>query len=862
MAFPRRLRILFLLTCVAFGLIWLRMVQLQTLDRSACAAIAQKKRQTTRTLRPPRGRIVDRQGALLAWDAPIRQVAIVGAEWESRARRRCPTCGTIHFHDPERRFRVRRCSCRTPASSFEEMSPPDLGPLAAALGIQTGELEKFADDRVAEIHAKADRLRASPSRPDRPDFLRKDQIEQLVADLMSRPFVYKTGEGRVLADVGQDVVRLIELDEVGQYRGFRILTALRRRYDPEGPAGQLLGLVSAVTGADELEALKAEYHGNVGYDTRIGRAGIERAMNEYLIGENGSQTLARDEDGAFTITVEETLPRRGMELTLTLDKAACRQADSVLEHWGKDQGYFPRSQPSGGLVAMRADTGEIVAWGELPRLVLARDLEHLYDPVERDARYDPALGQWLPSQHEPLREGETLEAFQRRISKPAPRHLSRVHQIAVEPGSTMKVFVGLAMLDGVRHMPAGTPLPLESRGRYFACDSLLVRTPGCHAHRDVDFVGAIEVSCNKYFAWSLKDFPRYWDVFRRTVPRYLENFGFGRPTCVDVAAESRGQFLRPWIDFDPREPIRTAAERLAAEDGIQLRLDLQAGVPERLAGRGPQRLATGLATAIRHAARAVGARQALLRVRGGERRFPYRDLDFRLLLPPLAAGPSAEEAAAKARANLLRYLHALGVEEDKEVDGAPGALAIGFKLTYHDRIHREPDEPAPLLAEDARNLAIGQGPVTTTPLQMVRAVAAIANGGTLVTPHVVAAADGTPFTYPHEPLGIPTADLERVRAGMRAVIYGSGGTARHTALKSLPGTVYGKTGTAQPSAWWALKQLKPEGVWHHWFVGFYEAPGRPPIAFACVLHARSEAAAGLTSANAIHDFLAWWARHA
>ena len=37
---------------------------------------------------------------------------------------------------------------------------------------------------------------------------------------------------------------------------------------------------------------------------------------------------------------------------------------------------------------------------------------------------------------------------------------------------------------------------------------------------------------------------------------------------------------------------------------------------------------------------------------------------------------------------------------------------------------------------DAANFAIGQGDTTTTPLQMARVYAAVANGGTLVTPHI------------------------------------------------------------------------------------------------------------------------------
>ena len=38
---------------------------------------------------------------------------------------------------------------------------------------------------------------------------------------------------------------------------------------------------------------------------------------------------------------------------------------------------------------------------------------------------------------------------------------------------------------------------------------------------------------------------------------------------------------------------------------------------------------------------------------------------------------------------------------------------------------------------DTQSMAIGQGSLTATPLQVLRMMAAVANGGRLVTPHVV-----------------------------------------------------------------------------------------------------------------------------
>jgi penicillin-binding protein 2 len=141
---------------------------------------------------------------------------------------------------------------------------------------------------------------------------------------------------------------------------------------------------------------------------------------------------------------------------------------------------------------------------------------------------------------------------------------------------------------------------------------------------------------------------------------------------------------------------------------------------------------------------------------------------------------------------------------------------------------------------------------------MVRAVAALANGGRLVTPRVARSAGGVPLSAPSTVVGLDPRDVDLVRAGMRAVVTGSEGTARGAAWRTVPAEVYGKTGTAQVGSWWTPRDRPEKGPWHHWFVGFAEAPGFKPLAFACVLHSRTEGGASATSAKAVCDFLAWW----
>jgi penicillin-binding protein 2 len=115
---------------------------------------------------------------------------------------------------------------------------------------------------------------------------------------------------------------------------------------------------------------------------------------------------------------------------------------------------------------------------------------------------------------------------------------------------------------------------------------------------------------------------------------------------------------------------------------------------------------------------------------------------------------------------------------------------------------------------DNESLAVGQGDVQVTPLQLAVAYAAIANGGTVVTPHLgldVQSPDG--FVQrsfnppPARHFNINPLYLETIRAGLRAAASQPGGTS-FDVFQNFPQQVYGKTGTAQYNgkqdyAWYA-----------------------------------------------------------
>ncbi len=140
---------------------------------------------------------------------------------------------------------------------------------------------------------------------------------------------------------------------------------------------------------------------------------------------------------------------------------------------------------------------------------------------------------------------------------------------------------------------------------------------------------------------------------------------------------------------------------------------------------------------------------------------------------------------------------------------------------------------------DAINMAVGQGDLLVTPLQMVRLVAAVANGGTLYVPQVVHHAQilGEQPSFEFQPtaertLGVRPEVLQAVRDAMcRVTTDTTLGTAAYvfgpdSTLGESPVSVCGKTGTAQTGG-----ETTPP---HAWFVAFAPAE-EPQIAIAVIV---------------------------
>jgi penicillin-binding protein 2 len=123
---------------------------------------------------------------------------------------------------------------------------------------------------------------------------------------------------------------------------------------------------------------------------------------------------------------------------------------------------------------------------------------------------------------------------------------------------------------------------------------------------------------------------------------------------------------------------------------------------------------------------------------------------------------------------------------------------------------------------DNESLAVGQGDVQVSPLQLALAYSAIANGGTLVTPHIglnIENADGTVLQKvgpepPKRNLHINPVYLDTIRQGLREAASQPGGTSDDV-MGNFPEQVYGKTGTAQ---YQPPGQAEVDYAWYSCFV--------------------------------------------
>lgn len=193
---------------------------------------------------------------------------------------------------------------------------------------------------------------------------------------------------------------------------------------------------------------------------------------------------------------------------------------------------------------------------------------------------------------------------------------------------------------------------------------------------------------------------------------------------------------------------------------------------------------------------------------------------------------------------IAAYARRFGLGAASGVDLPNEAMGLIPDPEWKERLFK-----APWYQGETISVSIGQGQVLATPLQMARMMAAIANGGRLVQPHIVRLISGKPVSYTApRAMGFRPSTVAAIRTGLFMAVN-AGGSGQGARVADL--IVAGKTGSAQVVSSQRLTRGVDAIQPHAWFAGF--APLDDPRIVLAVLvdHGGSGGATAAPVARAI-----------
>ncbi|GER58179.1 penicillin-binding protein 2 [Patiriisocius marinus] len=282
-----------------------------------------------------------------------------------------------------------------------------------------------------------------------------------------------------------------------KYNGFYIQKRSLRDYQVEHSAN-VLGYIR------EVDQNIINRNSDYAMGEIIGMTGIESQYEDILRGQKGVKYIQKDrfnkDIGSYKDGIFDTLPQRGKDITLTIDKELQAYAEKLF------------TNKRGGIVAIEPKTGEILslvtAPNYKPELLVGR---------ERSANFNKLYYDSI-----------ALPLFDRGLKGEYP------------PGSPFKTLTALIAL---QENVVSTSETIACRGGYYY--GTRGRKLGCHAHKSpLDMEGGIAKSCNAYFC----------TVYRRVIEKYdtpqegidnwrnhLMSFGLGQFMGYDLPEGRRGK---------------------------------------------------------------------------------------------------------------------------------------------------------------------------------------------------------------------------------------------------------------------------------------------------------------------------------
>jgi penicillin-binding protein 2 len=332
----------------------------------------------------------------------------------------------------------------------------------------------------------------------------KKRIAKYESLPLFRPIVVK--DNLDLREVSRIESRRLEFPEL------LVETAPRRFYPFGSLAAHVIGYLQELS----PEELKGDIYKEKNLGDLVGRTGVEREYESYLVGVDGKRLEIVDSLGRSRGEVSRVEPTLGQDIRLNLDFDLQQKATQLLE--GRE----------GAIVVLDPRSGEILTLASFPT----------YDPNKFITRFSP--DEWM---NLIARADHPLE--------------NRAIRGLYAPGSIFKMTMALGALNAgliteqTSFFCAGTT---QLYGRPFHCWMK-------GGHGALGLIDGIRYSCNIYF----------YNVGRRMgidrIAEYAKALGFGAPTGIDLPGEKDGLVPTPEWSLSVRKTNWYVGETISVSIG-------------------------------------------------------------------------------------------------------------------------------------------------------------------------------------------------------------------------------------------------------------------------------------------------------
>lgn len=460
------------------GLYLIRLWQLQFLEGGSWQTRAERQQSRLVTVSPPRGVIYDRNGGILVRNIPAYNVTITPGYLPDDAER-------------ERAVLMRLAQLiDIPYSTTRGLDLPKYQSELRTVG--RADFPPYGEQPVDGLFEMVQKVR----------YL--EPYEPIVVE----------------QNIERDLALLIAQEGSVTMPGVGIQIIPRRNYTHGPQTAQILGFLAPIP-----EGQVADYEGK-GYNPnidRIGYAGVEAQMEEFLRGTPGRRLVEKDVLGQELQTISETPPSPGDNIYLTLDMELQQVVEDALV-----AGLDAANSRRGVVVALDPRDGQVLSMVSLPT----------YDNNMFSKKLD-------------------MDAYRALLSDPHRPLINHAIADQIPPGSVFKIIPATAALqEGVinRYTIINDPGIIRLPNKFAPNDPKLAQPFYCWinlqyggGHGPMSIVDALAQSCDTFFYEIGGGFEetKFQGLGIERLAAYSRLFGLGAVTRIDIPGEAGGLVPSP-----------------------------------------------------------------------------------------------------------------------------------------------------------------------------------------------------------------------------------------------------------------------------------------------------------------------------